>query len=277
MTINVINGGRHGQAGYYSLADLPQRQDISASTISSGWDEFDQIFRLYPGQFTVVTGRAGSGKSTFLFNLVCNYARMHDLRTFLHCPENEHYVRRKMRGIWGEHPNWDAFTSGQCFIQSSSPECYDSEPKTLQWVLNTAVVAVDRDGVDLLLIDPWNELERAKPRDWSMTDYIADSLRQMKQFCRAMNVSVILVAHPTKEGLKDNKIPTLVDIEGSLAWYNKCDNGIIVHRDKSSTSTQVISAKVRESPDAGQLGECWFTVDANTGVFTPQYGAASTL
>jgi twinkle protein len=88
-------------------------------------------------------------------------------------------------------------------------------PKTLQWVLDRAVVAVERDGVDVLLIDPWNELERAKPRDMMMTDYIGQCLMYLKQFCRAMNVAVILVAHPTKAGVKQGKTPTLADIEGS--------------------------------------------------------------
>ena len=68
-------------------------------------------------------------------------------------------------------------------------------------------------------------------------------------------------------------MPTMVDCEGSLAWYNKADNGLIIHRDVDSKATLVVSAKVRESPDAGQLGQCWFTVDKASGLFTPQYGA----
>jgi twinkle protein len=96
------------------------------------------------------------------------------------------------------------------------------------------VVAVERDGVDLLLIDPWNELERAKPKDMLLSDYIGQCLMYLKQFCRSMNVAVILVAHPTKAGVEQGKTPTLADIEGSMNWYNKCDNGLIVVRDPGS-------------------------------------------
>ena len=273
----VIPGGRHGQAGYYSVADLPQKEPVGKSSVSSGWDEFDQIFRLYPEQFVAVTGRAGSGKSTFIFNLVVNYARLHGIRSFLYVPENEARLRGKLRKIWNDEKTAEDFLRGMAFVQSAVPEHYDDEPKTLSWVLDQAVTAVREDGVDLLVIDPWNELEWARPRDMSQTEYVRECLMWLKQFNRAYNTSTILVVHPTKEGLKDGKIPSLVDCEGSLSWHNKCDNGLIVHREKDTNATRVISQKVREEPDAGSLGECWFTLDRATDVYTPQYGAVSTL
>jgi twinkle protein len=78
-----------------------------------------------------------------------------------------------------------------------------------------------------------------------------------------------LVAHPTK-AVNDNggRVPTLADIEGSMNWYNKCDNGLIVHRDPDKNRTGVLSAKVREI-GAGQRGTCWFDVDPKTGTFKP--------
>ena len=47
---------RHGQPGYFSLAELPQRPSIAAHAISTGWWELDQIFKFYRGQFVVCTG-----------------------------------------------------------------------------------------------------------------------------------------------------------------------------------------------------------------------------
>ena len=267
---DVIALGRHGQPGYYSLANLPQRGSISQITLSTGWSELDEIWKLYPGQFTVCTGVAGHGKSTFLLNVVCNTARQHGLRSFLYVPENEGHILEKLRLIWGSNDGWDTFEGGQCFVQSAAPTAYDSEPKTLQWVLDRAVVAVERDGVDLLLIDPWNELERAKPKDMLLTDYIGQCLMYLKQFCRALNVAVILVAHPTKAGVAEGKAPSMADIEGSMNWYNKCDNGLIVVRDPAGSTTKVISAKVRET-GAGHRGQCFFQVDETTGIFTPQH------
>jgi twinkle protein len=265
---------RHEQPGYHAIGQLPQRGSVANIAIGTGYRDLDQIWKIYPGQFTIVTGIAGHGKSTFLLNVIANVARDHNIASFLYVPENEGHILEKMRLIWGEHQGWDAFTASQCFVQSAMPDCYDSVPKTLDWVLDRAVIGVERDNVGLLLIDPWNELERAKPKDMMLTDYIGQCLMYLKQFCRAMNVAVILVAHPTKAGVHEGKTPTLADVEGSMNWYNKCDNGLIVVRDPIMPITRVISAKSREL-GAGRRGECSFHVDENTGLFLPQYREAA--
>ena len=113
-------------------------------------------------------------------------------------PENESFVRDKLRLIWSGRQKWRVFSNVQCFVQSALPDRYDTEPKTLEWILDMAVVAIDQDGVSLLLLDQWNEIERAKPKDMLMTDYIGLCLMYLKQFCRKYSVTVILVAHPTK-------------------------------------------------------------------------------
>jgi twinkle protein len=265
---------RHGQAGYFTLADLPQRESIAEHAISTGWWELDQIFKLYRGQFVVVTGIAGSGKSTFLLNVLLNLAKR-DVRSFLYVPENEQHLKEKLKPIWKNDATFNTFAARQCFVQSSIPDAYDSEPRTLNWVLERAVKAVTVDGVDVVMIDPWNELERSKPRDMLMSDYIGECLMSLKQFCRFFSVSVILVAHPTKAvNEHGGRLPTLADIEGSMNWFNKCDNGLVVVREADKNTAKVISAKVREI-GAGKVGCCHFHVDPETGIFTPQYGAAT--
>lgn len=273
--MTVIQFYRHGIPGYYSLADLPQRESVATSAQSTGWWELDQIWKLYPGQFNVVTGIAGHGKSTFLMNVLCNMAKKHGTRSFLYVPENEGVVRDKLQAIWGEEQGFRDFCENQCFIQSAEPNAYDAAPKTINWVLDKAVDAVERDLVDVILIDPWNELERAKERDQLLTDYIGQCLMYLKQFCRCMDATVIMVAHPTKAGVAEGKTPSLADIEGSMNWYNKCDNGLIVARDIGDKPvTKVISAKVREI-GAGKRGQCYFHVDEATGRFTPMMGAVT--
>jgi twinkle protein len=263
---------RHGQPGYYSLAELPQSPPIDKIAISTGWWEVDQIFKIYPGQFVMVTGIAGHGKSTFLQNVVCNVARLHGVRSFLYVPENEGHVRAKLRAIWGDGDGFRYFCSEQCFLQSAIQGAYDDAPHTLQWVLEKARIAIEKDDVRILVIDPWNELERAKPADMLLTDYIGQCLMWLKAFARVHQCTVILVAHPTKSSVTEGKTPTLADIEGSMNWYNKCDNGLIVVRDPDTPTARVISAKAREY-GSGKRGACHFFVDAETGRFTPQHGA----
>lgn len=260
--------------GVYTLADLPQRKPIAENAISTGWWELDQLWRLYSGQFTVVTGIAGSGKSTLILNVIANVAER-GYKTFMFVPENEQSIQSKLAGIWGPRKGWELFSRGQVFIQSSSEEAFGDEPMDLYAVLARVVDTIERENLEVLLIDPWNELEHLKPRDELMTDYIRRALMYLKRICRHYGVAVILVAHPTKSVLESkDRIPTLADIEGSMNWYNKCDNGLIVVRDNTNASTRVISAKVREI-GAGKLGVCHFHVDESTGRFTPMHGAVT--
>ena len=92
-----------------------------------------------------------------------------------------------------------------------------------------------------------------------------------------LNTTKVIVAHPTK-AVNENggRIATLADIEGSMNWSNKADNGLIIVREPGQNSGRIISAKVREAPEAGDLGTCHFTIDPSTGAFTPVYGGVST-
>lgn len=262
---------RHKQLGYSTLKDLHQRPSIADDAFSTGWRELDAIWKLYGGQFTIVTGIAGHGKSTFLLNVICNMAKKEGRRAFLYVPENESHLRDKMKLIWGDDDGFDDFCENLCFVQSAMPDVYHSAPMDLTWVLDQAVIGIEKDWTSVLMIDPWNELEHYKPRDWLMTDYIRTCLMNLKKFSRSHNVAIILVAHPTKAVFENGgRIPTLADIEGSMNWYNKCDNGLVVVRNNDSGTTKIISAKVREH-GAGKVGACQFYVDASTGRFTPQY------
>jgi len=272
--IKMPSQHRHGQPGYYSLSDLPQRESISKAALGTGWWELDQLLKLYEGQFIVLSGAAGSGKSTFMFNLVCNVARNDGLRSFLYVPENEGFLRETLRDIWGDRGAFEDFAANQIFIQSSVPIAADSAPRTLDWILHKAATAIERDQVGMVVIDPWNEIEHAKAKDVSMPDFIGACIMEVKTFCRYFGVTVIMVAHPTKSAISEGRVPGLYDIDGSAHWANKADNGIIVARDDDKPISRVISRKVRER-GAGKVGECYFHVNEKTGLFTPQHGAVT--
>jgi twinkle protein len=264
---------RHGQRGYYSLADLPQIASVESSAFSTGWWELDQIFRFYPGQFTIMTGIPGHGKSTLFFNIVCNLVRA-GRKSMLYVPEDEPHLRDKLRNIWGN--NDDAPLLSSVFVQTSASDLYE-EALTLEWVLYQAITPIQRDGVSLLYIDPWNELERAKPKDVALTDYIGQTLMVLKQFARMHEIAVVLVAHPTKAVCNESGVlrtPTLYDIEGSANWNNKCDNGLIIFSEIGEKRARVISAKAK-IPGSGRQGKCWFQFDPISERYYPEHGAVT--
>jgi twinkle protein len=261
-------------AGLYRLSDLPQRGSVAQQAFGAGWPELDAIFKFYLGQFLVVTGIAGHGKSTLMLNILLKLARERGVGSFLYVPENEAHLREKLAKIWkGTDREFAHFCNSQCTVQSAVPHLQQEPPHDIRWVLDRAAWAVANRSAEIVMIDPWNELDRARQRDENLTDYIGRCLIEVKDFCRTMNAIVVVVAHPTKAiASNGGRIVSLADIEGSMHWFNKCDNGLIVVREAGTNSAKVISGKVREI-GAGKLGSCHFLVDPLTGQFTPQYGS----
>ena len=74
------------------------------------------------------------------------------------------------------------------------------------------------------------------------------ALRMLIKFGRRHGLATYVLAHPTKDVGKDGKarVPTLYDIEGSAAFFNKPDFGIVIDRpDPNVDRTHVYSRKVR--------------------------------
>jgi twinkle protein len=277
--MTVVDLRRPFRRRYCSVAQLPKAPSIIDLRISAGWPELDAILWLYPGQFVVTTGEPESGKSIFWFNIICNLAHQRGVRTWMHVPENRSQLATQLRRIWGVRGDqaFQYFIEEQCL--SSEGEEFDlaDDPAwTLREVLRQAQHALDDDpALGLVYLDPWNEIEWAKQRDMSSTDYISDCLRQIKMFSRRNSVVVVMVAHPTKEAMKERQL-TLNDIGGSAAWWAKCDNGLIINRDKEGRPTcEVRSEKCRFTPDAGKRGFCFFHVNEMTGEFAPYRGMSS--
>jgi len=262
---------RHGIPGYYALADLPQRGAMSEMVLSTGWFEMDEIFRPYPGEFIAITGKPGHGKSTFLMNLLCQLSWKHRFKHWMFVPENEGAVIDKLELIYGQTPSvFGQFAHTQCFVQSAGGEHYNDEPQTIEWVLTAAWEAWERDQINTVTIDPWNELETARARDESVTDYVGRCLRLIKRFGRHTGCMMFVVVHPTKAA--NEREVTLGDCEGSQHWWNKSDHGLIVKRDVAKREGTVVVAKVREQPVAGKPGHCVFLVEPETGIFREQQG-----
>ncbi len=265
----VINAAKpYPVRGLYRLSEFPQHGALQ--TFGTGWWTLDRNLRLFAGEFMVVTGIPGHGKSSLVLNLLANAADLHGWRSAIFSPEmpTVPQLRDKLRRIKVGRPveemdrsmveGADQWIEQNFVFIDADPTGKDDEEFDLDWVLDRATDAVLRDGIRVLVVDPWNEVEHAKRRDETMTDYIGRAIRAMKRFGRLYDVAVIVVAHPTKDIAKEGKSrpPTLYDIEGSAHWFNKCDHGIVVDWPDSNIAESVIRvAKVRfeESGERGQV------------------------
>jgi twinkle protein len=185
--------------GLYQLSDYPDREALP--TFGTGWWTVDNHLRLIPGEFMVVTGIPSHGKSTWVLNLLCNLAGLHSWRAAVFSPEmpTVPHLRDKLRRIRGGSTlEADKFIDEHFRFIDADPTGREDVDFDLDWIIDKATDAVLRDGIRLLVIDPWNEIEHARRRDESVTDYIGRGIRALKRFARLYDVAVIVIAHPTK-------------------------------------------------------------------------------
>lgn len=253
--------------GLYRLSDYPEVAE--PKTYSTGWADLDEHLKLWLGELLVVTGIPGMGKSTWVMNLCVNLARLHGWVTAVASFEipTVPALRYKLRLAVTSLPShsWhrlllqeaDGFIQRHFVFIDDDPVGGSDDDLTLEWLLERAADAVMRDGIKVLVIDPWNEVEHARPKGESETQYVNRALRAIRRFALRYDVLAIVVAHPTKAVGNDgnSRVPTLYDIEGSAAWFNKPDHGIVVDVPNLEHKETVIWIKKTRFSWSGRRGD----------------------
>lgn len=261
------------QAGFalYDAGGLPRGD-------STGWAGVDGLYTVGLGQWTVVTGVPGSGKSEWVDALAVNLAEHGDWFFAVYSPENyptathlvklvEKRVRKPFNKGPTERMTRDEYAAGAYWVCERfawlSPDL-----KTPDELIATAV-CYSKPGRKLgIVLDPWNTLEHQRGT-MSETDYISFVLTEVTKLARAANAHVWLVVHPAK--IPRNKdgtrpVPTPYDISGSAHWYNKADNVITVHRDQVEGGQDVdIHVQKVRFRHCGRVGLATLKYDRVTG------------
>ncbi|WP_245494506.1 AAA family ATPase [Rhizobium ruizarguesonis] len=253
--------------GIYLLSDYPELDE--PVTYSTGWPDLDDYLRVWLGELMVVTGIPGHGKSTWTMNLCVNLARKHGWRVGVASfeiptvPALRFKLRLAASGLGTKQWTRDDVAEADVFIQQhfvfidADPTGEADDDMTLEWLLDRAADAVMRHSIRVLVIDPWNEVEHYRPKGESETQYINRALRQIRKFALRYGVLAIVVAHPTKELGKggESRTPTLYDIEGSAAWYNKPDHGIVIDVPDPDLHETVVWVKKARFSWSGRKGD----------------------
>lgn len=273
----VIDGAkRYPVKGLYKLSDYPDQGELL--TFSTGWSALDPYLKLWLGEFMVVTGVPSHGKSRWALDLVANLVDEHHLRQAIasfEMPTKPHLHRLLREHHVGRAAGPELNVQADAWIEENFT-FIDYDPRTddddidLAWVLTRAEEAVLRHGVDVLLLDPWNEIEHRREPGESETDYTSRAIRAIKRFARSFQVAVIVIAHPTKDvRTVTGKVrkPTLYDISGSANWANKCDHGIVVDRPDLEHTEVEITVKKCRFEETGKPGTVLMRLDRNAGRF----------
>jgi twinkle protein len=228
--------------GVYSLSELPPLPKPERHRIS--FLDSDVYFRK--SDFNVLTGIPSHGKSTFMNCVAFDAADKSGWRTafasFEQSPQVQH--KQALRSMYLRRPahlasDTDIAEADDWIEQHFSfivPDDFSDEMPTLTWLLNRMAAAVVQKGADMIVIDPWNEVEHDYDgRSMTETQYISFAIRQIQRFARKYQTCVWVVVHPTK--LKPAKpgepppVPEPYDCNGGANWYNKAYFGGTIYRD----------------------------------------------
>lgn len=229
----------------------------------TGWACVDEHINFSTGQWTVVTGIPGHGKSEWLDALMVNLAHKYGWTFAIFSPENqplelhfqklaEKYIGKPFFGN-NRMDKKELVQAAQWLDSKFSFVLPDTDDLAVDSVLRVAKTAVNRKGIKGLVIDPWNELDHSRAPNLTETEYISQCLSRIRKFARDNNVHVFLVAHPTKLKKEKNDQgdmvympPTPYDISGSSHWRNKADNAITIYRKDSAEKNSVVEIHVQK-------------------------------
>lgn len=238
--------------GLYSLSDFPEKADVRYVEI--GIDAIRDYIKIVPGTLTVFTGYANMGKSTVMNEIIAGAMRNFPVCIASFETDVKPILRDGLRKVFMSCSTDDMrridFTECDAEMEPRLKiitQAVDEELEMgLDEFLDMCRVSVVRDGVKMIVLDPWNELEHKRRRDEAETDYISRALRQIKRFAKQYDVAFWIVAHPTKPHEGSKKVPGLYDISGSANWANKADYGLTYHRpDPEENDGLIIINKVR--------------------------------
>jgi len=253
-------------SGVYTLDQLPPTPHQEA--FSTGMVGMDDHYKVRRGDFVVVTGIPGHGKTSFVTEVCCRLAFEKKLRIALASFENDNDdALRALRSFHGQRLVKD-MTADQIaaanewiasqFVFVRPVEDDDNTMIDLDWMMDRAAACYMRHDIDVLVIDPWNELDHVRPPDVTLTEYVGLAIRRIRRFAKTFAVHVIVVAHPAKmQRGKDGKTPrpSLYDISDSAHWANKPDLAIVVHReDFTNNVTEIAVVKSRNVRRIGRPG-----------------------
>lgn len=248
-------------------------------TVPTGMPNMDDVLRLGGGCLMVLSGYPQAGKSTWMNNVMVNTNLNNGWKwaicglesdTVIHMTELAHIMKG---GPFATKPvpygtydddytKYGQMIDGNFFFFSAD----DDDQSDIMHIINTAAALVERYGVKGLFIDPYNCLDHKREKGEMETDYISRLLTFLRRFAVKHNVLVCIAAHPRKPESGIDEEPSLYDINGSAAWFNKCDLGVILQRvveDGIRTEDVYVCVGKSKLPRFGKVGKYRIRFDWN--------------
>jgi len=289
---NLSNVKRFPVSGTWKVEDLKEGIfDLynnglpeTMSPKSSCFGNLGKVFSVMEGQLTVGTGIPSHGKSNFsewwMLNIIKDYDKKCSMFTPEHSPMALHQTTLIQKAVgknfWKDLDGRGRITPTDIerYVKWANEKIYITLPEkgempTWDWIFEKFKEQMYSYGVNIFVIDAWNKVQLPQG---NKIDEIGNILTRLTSFCQINNVSVLLIAHPTKMKKNDAgtyEVPTLYDVAGSADFRNQTHNGFGIHRyfdtENEVGYTDFINLKTKFSFQ-GNIGErVEFLYDTPTG------------
>jgi len=259
----------------FEFGTLPEEPPQEAFT--TGFPLLDRHgFRVVRSAFMPVIGPYGSGKSVLLRQLAVNMWRKHGWRslftTFEEKPSRfERDFRHHLAHSLGHHvdPNGER-VSGELSEAFRGLRRSRNDLLDVDRLVDRIDYACRVYGVDMVVIDPVNEVDHVVSKGENKSDYMGRFIMKLKHLADDHDLLMICAAHPPKESgarRSASHIYTLNDGADTAHYGNKADIGWTVWRpDLTDRRTFLNIDKCKDVDVMGQPVHCKLSMNS-TGAF----------
>lgn len=234
------------------FSDMPPMS--SQRVLKIGKAPFDKAIAFEIGEISVGTGLPGAGKSTFTLWAADEVSLNEKVRVGLIGFETHAFRIRDQLSRKRFHKAWRELSDGEREMLLKDLDArwrlvHTSADAThhLGWLESMVKTLAIRDRCKLLIVDPWNELEHLPEAGESMTQYINFAIKTIRGWAKALEIHIIIVAHPAKMRTDQGKrAPTGYDIADSAAFFNKPGLGFTVHEGSEDHQVEIYNWKTRD-------------------------------
>lgn len=246
--------------------------------LAIGNREIDEYCTWELGRLATVTGEPNSGKSEFVDYIVSRLNIAYGWKVAYFTPENYpiklHYAKIFEKIIGREFKRRDGDVEFDMAFEHINQNYFyilNEEDLTPDSVLASAKMLVSKEGIKILVIDPYNKLDHQYQSSDTETKYISKFLDKLTNFAKFNNVLLFLIAHPAK--LKPGERPNLYSISGSAHFFNKTDYGFTFIRTRDDRNILTNESEVHwqkfRFKNLGKHGISYLKWNYNNGRFEP--------
>lgn len=229
----------------------------------------DEYFRWKKGDINLFSGYANYGKTTYAIQLMLIKSIYDGWKWAVFSPENypandfyddivEMYV-----GKWLTKMTEDEYCDACTFINDHIFYVYPENEHDIESIHEKFRYLVLKKGVDGVMIDPFNQLDKNQKPYERDDQYLSETLKEMKRFALLNSVVYNIIIHPKNPTYeKDKPLPAvrMYDLAGGAMWGNKADSITIYdrpefHKDKNSPLVKIHQIKTKRKRTGGQNGE----------------------